>query len=104
VETLLCRPAPLFDSGTSLWCNAPLEELRRGNFTFASKPFRPEPVKQFMLVSDLSWIDICNLEGFTEEAMEVFAQNELLNERVSCIEDGLAKRVERICSIRRYLL
>lgn len=31
VNSLVCRPAPIFDSGSSLWCNISLEELRAGS-------------------------------------------------------------------------
>lgn len=103
VETLVCRPAPLFDMGTSLWCNQPLETLLRGSYDFASKPFRAEPAKQLLLVSDLSWIKTEALDGFVEEAAWILSQSELLTERLSLIKTGLSERVERMCAIRRYL-
>ena len=103
VETLTYRPAPLFDSGTSLWCKKPLAELRQGDFSFASKPFKTEPARQLNLVPDLSWIDAAKLKGFATEAMSIFAENELLAERMPYLEKGIQKRVERICNIRTYL-
>ena len=43
VNTLTCRPAPIFDSGSSLWCNISLEELRAGEHSFTSAQFQFKP-------------------------------------------------------------
>ena len=103
VETLLCRPAPLFDSGTSLWCNKSIEELKREDYSFESKPFNANPGKQLSLISDLSWVDIGALEGFVSEAVDILAENNLMQERMPYIEAGLKHRTERISNICRYL-
>ncbi|MCL2807137.1 MAG: DNA-binding protein [Coriobacteriia bacterium] len=103
VDTLHCRPAPLFDSGTSLWCKKPLAELRMRNYSFASKPFRPEPAKQLSLVTDLSWINTSKLDGFCAEALAVLAKNDLLEERLPYIEEGLQRQIDRITTICKYL-
>jgi len=103
VETLQCRPAPIFDSGTSLWCKKTLAELKRGDFTFTSRPFNPEPSRQLSLIPDLSWIDVEALEGFVPEAVGILSENSLLAERMPFIEEGLQHRVDRICAIRGYL-
>lgn len=103
VETCACRPAPLFDSGTSLWCSAPLEDLKAGRFNYTSKPFKPEASKQLLLVSDFSWFNIDALDGFVDEAIETLSKNALLNERIPFIRIGLQDRVDRICSIASRL-
>lgn len=57
VNTLACRPAPIFDSGSSLWCNVSLEELKAGEHSFTSAQFHSSPAKQMLLVEDMSWFD-----------------------------------------------
>ena len=54
METLECRPAPIFDSGTSLWCERDLAALMEGDFSFTSKQFEASPARQMLLVEDLS--------------------------------------------------
>lgn len=102
VETLECRMAPLFDSGTCLWCDASLIDLEHGDFAFSSKPFNPRPVQQFQL-ADLEWVDIEALDGFVEEAMEILSGNPDIKPRLPHIEEGLKRRVDRLVNIRAYL-
>ena len=99
VETLECRPAPLFDSGSSLWCNASLEQLRTGEFSFESKPFYPEPARQLLLVEDFSWADHRALEGFVEEAIGILKRNPLISERLPFVRDALERRVRRMADV-----
>jgi excisionase family DNA binding protein len=103
VETLNCRPAPLFDSGTSLWCTKPIEELRIQNFDFTSRPFRPEPSKQLSLVTDFSWIKADSLAGFPAEALGVLSKNDALADRLPYLETALEHRVERVRILAEYL-
>lgn len=53
VETLACRPAAMLDSGTSLWCNTPIEELKQGELGFHSKQFELSPARQMLLIEDM---------------------------------------------------
>ena len=53
VETLACRPAPMLDSGTSLWCNTPIEELKQGELGFHSKQSELSPARQMLLIEDM---------------------------------------------------
>lgn len=103
VETLECRPAPLFDSGTSLWCTKSDAELSRGDFSFASKQFNSDIAKQLMLANDLSWIRIDAFDGFVAEACEILGKNEMVQARIPSIRQALEKRVERIQGICRLL-
>ena len=43
VETLECRPAPIFDTGTSLWCDVELAALGAAETSFESKQFETSP-------------------------------------------------------------
>ncbi|MBQ9069694.1 MAG: DNA-binding protein, partial [Eggerthellaceae bacterium] len=76
VGTLECRPAPIFDSGSSLWCNVGIAVLESGDLSYACKPFDESPAHQLMLVRDFSWITEKALEGFADEAVGILEQNE----------------------------
>ena len=102
VETLECRPAPIFDSGTSLWAGCSLDDLRGGEFRFQSRQFDPSPARQLLLVEDMSWFDPHDLDGFGDEALEILSRNSLLSERLPYIEKSLERRVARIVDIREW--
>ena len=102
VNTLACRPAPIFDSGSSLWCNVSLEALRTGEHSFASAQFHSSPAKQMLLVEDMSWFDEDKLEGFVDEAIEILSGNEALASRLPFIKEALAWRVRRMVDIAEW--
>ena len=99
VETLECRPAPVFDSGASLWCDDSLDKLARGDFDFSSRQFDHRPARQLLLVEDFSWFDIAKMDGFVDEAMDILAANDALEKRLPYIREGLTRRVERMIDI-----
>lgn len=102
VETLECRCAPLFDSGSSLWFNVSTSELAAGEHSFSSKQFFESPAKQMMLVNDFSWLDVRALDGFADEAMEILSANEALAARLPYIRVALEWRVERMRNIAEW--
>lgn len=102
VETLECRVAPIFDSGTSLWCTKPLIDLRRGDYSFESRQFYSDVTRQFQL-ADLIWVDVNALDGFLEEAMGILGRGEGLEGRIPFIRQGLSRRIERLTVIREWL-
>lgn len=102
VETLECRPAPIFDSGSSLWCNVPLEELKAGEHSFTSAQFYSSPAKQMLLVDDMSWFDVDKLDGFVDATIEILSKNEALASRLPHIEEALEWRTERIIDIAEW--
>lgn len=102
VNTLECRPAPIFDSGSSLWCDTPTSQLAAGEHSFASKQFYESPAKQMLLVENMSWFETESLDGFVEEAMEILARNEALAARLPYIEAALRWRFERMCRIAQW--
>ena len=71
VDTLELRPAPLFDSGNSLWYAKTPADVARLDWSFAARPFGPNLVDQLALVDSASWFDPVRLEGFADEAVEV---------------------------------
>jgi hypothetical protein len=99
VDTLECRPAPLFDSGSSLWCDIALDALAAGGHSFTSKPFDDRPAHQLLLVDDFSWASPSALDGFVEEAVAILQQNEWLGPRIPYIRSALEHRVRRMADI-----
>ncbi len=99
VETLECKPAPLFDTGTSLWCDADLQLLKKGEFSFVSKQFETSPARQMLLVEDMSWFNVNNMEGFVDEALEILAKNQQIEARLPYIRTALERRVARMINI-----
>lgn len=96
VETLECRPAPIFDSGASLWCNLDMESLKSHDSSYYSKPFEDRPSHQLMLVQDFSWASEKALEGFVDEALDILGQNEWIASRLPYIKKNLEHRVGRM--------
>ena len=99
VETLECKMAPLFDSGSSLWCNKTLSELEAKNYTFNTKPFYEDANRQLRLVDDYSWFDISLVRDFPEEVGDVLSKCKELKLRSSCIADAVSSRIKRIEAI-----
>ena len=102
VETLACRPAPIFDSGSCLWADVSLASLKRGEFSFQSKQFDPNPARQLLLVGDMGWFEPRDLDGFDGEAIEILARNPLLSERLPYIRRSLERRIARIVDVREW--
>jgi excisionase family DNA binding protein len=96
VETLACRVAPLFDSGSCLWCNRPTEELRAGRRIFSTKPFYEDANRQLRLVDDYGWFCRDRLDGFVEEAVEVLSADATIADRLPYIADGIQWRIDRL--------
>jgi len=67
--------APIYDSGTSMWCKDIPNEMDARNIKIESKPFRSTHDKQIELVSDLSWLDISALDGIEEEYAEMLSMS-----------------------------
>lgn len=99
VETLECRPAPLFDTGSSLLSGKAEGALAAGDLSFTTKPFSDDPNQQLRLVSDYSWFDAAALEGFAEDAMSILGQNPALEQRIPAIRNMIEERLERILII-----
>lgn len=102
VETLECRPAPIFDSGSSLWCDTPTSQLASGERSFTSRQFYASPAKQMLLVDDMGWLDIDALDGFVDETMGILSANDALSARLPFIRSALARRLERMIRIAQW--
>jgi len=73
------RPAPIFDSGTSLWHNEP--DLGIGSpKSETSKPFREFHRQQIQLVASFDWLDVSKLKGLEDELNGILKQNAYIPE------------------------
>ncbi|MCL2786792.1 MAG: HipA domain-containing protein [Methanomassiliicoccaceae archaeon] len=84
--------APIYDSGTSMWCREFPSEFNTGREE--SKPFRSRHRDQIKLVSDFSWLDLDSLDGIENEYAEILS---------SSVKDpsALMERNKRLCSVLR---
>jgi len=102
VETLeWIGPAPVFDSGTSLWHDKltraidPLGEVE-------TKPFYGKASKQLELVSDFSWIPFEALVGLEDDIREIFVPTEFMDERrIETLAGAVSGRVEVMRAVER---
>ena len=97
VETLeWIGPAPVFDSGTSLWHDKltrainPLGEIE-------TKPFYSNASRQMELVSDFSWIPFEELRNLKDDMREIFVPTEFIDEeRIEVLSKAVTNRVEEL--------
>jgi hypothetical protein len=90
--------APIYDSGTSMWCKEYFKEMNAESLQIDSKPFRTKHIKQIKLVKDYSWLDLNKLDGIEDEYAEILndsvpdpSEFEVRNRRL-CTE--LRRRIE----------
>ena len=94
VETLEYRTAPLFDTGSSLWCRVPTRELAYTPFVVDMRPFYEDADRQLRLVGDTSWLNLDKLAGFPEWASGFLDENPSMYGRTDFIYEGLQKRID----------
>ncbi len=97
VETLeWIGPAPIFDSGTSLWHDKltkvinPFEEIE-------SKPFYAKASKQIEHVTNFDWIPFDELKNIKADIRQIFSESEFMDEeRIEMISNAVMERVEEL--------
>ena len=96
------RVAPIYDSGSSLWSNAPSLEVP-SDYWYRPLPLirerakRIHPEDQIALMKDFSWLDIDALEGFPEEAGAILEESSRLpEERIAAVVEGLKRNVQNV--------
>ncbi len=89
-------PAPVFDSGTSLWHDKltrtinPLGEVE-------AKPFYSNSSRQMELVSDFNWVPFEELRCLKEDIREIFVPTEFMDEeRIEVLSAAVSSRVEEL--------
>lgn len=87
-------PAPVFDSGTSLWHDK-LTKIINGSVE--AKPFYSDSGRQMELVSDYSWIPFEQIKMMGEDIRSVFALSEYIDEeRIEAIVKATQIRIEEL--------
>nr|WP_240472953.1 HipA domain-containing protein [Paenibacillus sanguinis] len=92
-------PAPIYDSGSSLWFSKPLGLIRTdGKLT--CKPFKPDHNEQIKLVTSFDWLDLSLLDGIEDEVRTIFRGSLFVDEaRCHAICQALRGRIERLREI-----
>jgi len=86
-------PAPIYDSGTSLWHDALLFG-HEGKQT-PSKPFRASHTEQIELVTSFDWLDLGALDGIAEAFERILSASPRIDEnRRTFLCQALERRVE----------
>ncbi|MDD3139039.1 MAG: HipA domain-containing protein [Lachnospiraceae bacterium] len=89
-------PAPVFDSGTSLWHDKLTKSIGSNDRT-EMKPFYADAARQMELVTDFDWIPFENLKNLQDDIREVFAQSNFMDEeRIETIAKAVNSRVEEL--------
>lgn len=102
VDSLEVRPAPLFDTGMSLWAG----ELRVDNADYRTKPFystykTPTALRQLRLIADWSRYDLDVLADWPDEVAHRLTANGMLSPvRIEAIRSSLVKRVATAVTVR----
>lgn len=98
VDTLEMRPAPLFDSGNSLWYEKDRASVQKNDWKFTARPFDVNPDRQLALADRFDWFDATALDGFVDEAVELLTHSRSVVEsgRLDFIAEGLRERVRSV--------
>lgn len=95
-------PAPIYDSGTSLWFSSPMSMIHPTDPKLPSKPFKTYFSEQIKLVSSFDWVDIAALGGIDEEFREIVKGSPFIDEaRCNMLCWALDKRVEMLSEVMR---
>lgn len=105
VDTLELRLAPIFDTGNCLWFAIMPREIAAGDWSFAARPFGPEPERQLAVIDRAGWFEPKAFNGFVEEAMTILSASKYASEpeRRAFIEKGIARRVADVSAVMPVL-
>ena len=102
LDTMVIRPAPLFDSGNSLWFAKTEREVATGDRAFLARPFAYNVNEQLACVDDVSWFNPGALRGFADEACDILSASSHAKPRLDFIHEGIEqniKLVEGACAL-----
>jgi hypothetical protein len=94
-------PAPIYDSGTSLWHDADTDMIKP-SYKIKSKPFRNNHNDQIKLVKDFSWLDPASLHAVDEEFEAILTNSVFIRkERRDVLCGAVKTRVKNLREIAR---
>lgn len=101
VETLAVRPAPVYDTGDSLWSGI----YRISNDDYKTKPFVPSEkfggFRQLRMIQNWDQYDLQSLAGWPDDVATVLSENPLIPpQRVKEIDAALTARVELVAQVK----
>jgi len=89
-------PAPVFDSGTSLWHDRLTRNIN-GYDAVETKPFYADADRQMKFVSDFDWIPFEQLKAVGDDIRFVFTRSEYMDEeRIETIVKAVNIRIEEL--------
>lgn len=89
-------PAPIFDSGSSLWFSLPVSQIRE-SYNVPCKPFAGDHEKQLKLARDFTWLNTDALDGLGDIIMDVFVGSEFVDAaRAQAIARAVSGRAGRL--------
>jgi hypothetical protein len=92
-------PAPIYDSGSSLWFSKPIG-LIRADGKLTCKPFKQHHQEQIKLVTSFDWLDLSLLDRIEDEIQSIFHGSLFVDEaRCHAICLALRARIERLQEI-----
>lgn len=92
-------PAPVFDSGSSLWFSKP-QAMINANARVPCKPFKADHEEQIRLVSSFDWLDLSALKDIDEEFRKILNGSLFIDEsRRDALCFALRRRVEMLTEI-----
>ncbi|MDF2923903.1 MAG: excisionase [Paenibacillaceae bacterium] len=94
-------PAPIYDSGSSLWFSKPLG-LISPTAKLTCKPFKQDHDEQLKLVTNVDWLDLSALQGIDEELREVVRGSMFIDTaRCEALCAALLKRIDMLAEFIR---
>lgn len=89
-------PAPIYDSGTSLWFDKPYTLIHAQKHG-GCKPFKNSHEEQIKLVTDFDWLNFSALAGVDEELREIVRGSLFVDDaRCKALCRGLNRRIEML--------
>ena len=105
VDTLALRPAPLFDTGNSLWYWKTPREVAAQDWAFAARPFAFDVHAQLAFVDDIDWFDPSALGDFADEACDILRASAWASAqgRLDFIHQGIERNVTLVTDAAKLL-
>ncbi|AIQ13814.1 HipA domain-containing protein [Paenibacillus durus] len=95
-------PAPIYDSGSSLWFSKP-QALIRADGRLTCKPFKQDHNEQIKLVTSFDWLDLSALKGIEEEVRDILRGSLFVDEaRCDAICRALEQRIDMLAEIVHF--
>lgn len=95
-------PAPVYDSGSSMWFASPVGMIHPDVTKLPSKPFKNSHGEQIKLVSSFDWVNIAALDGIDEEFREISRGSLFIDDaRCDALCMALRIRVEMLAEVMR---